>query len=70
MRLKSSVSSISNWEMAVQFLMTATEINRIRFQMRIELGMICVRRGPAQDARSPGRPPIFVSLPLADHVAA
>ena len=37
MRLKSSVSVISNREIAVQFLMTTSEIIRMLYQ-RIELG--------------------------------
>ena len=39
MRLKSSVSSVSIREIAVQFLMTTSEINQMLHQ-RIELGMM------------------------------
>ena len=39
MRLKSSVSSVSDRQIAVQFLMTTSEINGMLYQ-RIELGMM------------------------------
>ena len=39
MRLKSSVSSVSDREIAVQFLMTTSEINRMLYP-RIVLGMM------------------------------